>query len=418
MSRALRRLPRRFRLLLAVAALPLLLWAALPLVSSGATSRQRLSDLQQKIQATQGKIGRKKGTERLLSTQIAAWTARINRLQAKIGSLQARQSRIQSGLDVAQADLQRIQSELRGQRARQARLKARLAVGRRLLAARLVVRYQSDSPDLVTVILDSNGFADLLERGEFLRRINDQDERIIRAVASAKADATDNARRLSTLAGRQQQVTRRITAQRDQISAIKQQLIDTRVGYDTTRRGKAHALAGVRADRRKLEGALSQMRATQARIQGILSSPGTGTLPAGPIKGGSGAMIWPVNGPITSPFCERRAWEACHPGIDIGVPSGTPIRAALGGRVAIAGWTGGYGNYTCRPAHDVAVDVLRPPVAHRRERRPAGRQGPGHRRQRLHRTVLRPAPAFRGAHQRRRDQPAELPVAELAAGSL
>jgi len=337
----------RLRPLIAITVLPLLLWAALPLVSSGATNQQRLGDLQQKIQATQGRIGRRKGTEHLLSTQIAAWTARINRLQRTIGALQARQARIQSGLDIAQADLQRIQSDLRAQRARQARLKARLAVSRRLLAARLVERYRSAAPDLVTVVLNSNGFADLLERGEFLRRINDQDERIIRTVASAKADATDNARRLGRLAGRQRQVTQRIAARRDQISAIKQQLIDTRVGYDTTRSGKARALAGVRADRRKLEGALSQMRATQARIQGILSSPEAGSLPAGPITGGSGAMIWPVNGPITSPFCERRAWEACHPGIDIGVPSGTPIRAALGGRVAIAGWTGGYGNYTC-----------------------------------------------------------------------
>ena len=29
------------------------------------------------------------------------------------------------------------------------------------------------------------------------------------------------------------------------------------------------------------------------------------------------------------------------------MPDGTPIRAAGSGRVAIAGWTGGYGNYTC-----------------------------------------------------------------------
>ena len=58
-------------------------------------------------------------------------------------------------------------------------------------------------------------------------------------------------------------------------------------------------------------------------------------------------MIWPLNGVITSQFCERRAWEACHPGMDIAAPAGTPIRAALGGTVAIAGWTGGYGNYTC-----------------------------------------------------------------------
>jgi len=58
-------------------------------------------------------------------------------------------------------------------------------------------------------------------------------------------------------------------------------------------------------------------------------------------------MIWPVNGPITSPFCERRAWEDCHPGIDIGVPAGTPIRAADSGTVLVASMNGGYGNYTC-----------------------------------------------------------------------
>ena len=42
-----------------------------------------------------------------------------------------------------------------------------------------------------------------------------------------------------------------------------------------------------------------------------------------------------------------RPWEACHPGIDIGVPSGTPIQAAASGTVTIAQYEGGYGNYTC-----------------------------------------------------------------------
>jgi murein DD-endopeptidase MepM/ murein hydrolase activator NlpD len=66
---------------------------------------------------------------------------------------------------------------------------------------------------------------------------------------------------------------------------------------------------------------------------------------AGPIRQGSGTLIWPVNGPVASPFGQR--WGRLHAGVDIAAPAGTPIRAADSGRVVLQGWTGGYGNYTC-----------------------------------------------------------------------
>jgi peptidoglycan LD-endopeptidase LytH len=62
---------------------------------------------------------------------------------------------------------------------------------------------------------------------------------------------------------------------------------------------------------------------------------------------GNGAMAWPVRGPITSRYCEQRAWERCHPGIDIAVPAGTPVRAAEAGAVTLATPTPGYGNFIC-----------------------------------------------------------------------
>ena len=135
----------------------------------------------------------------------------------------------------------------------------------------------------------------------------------------AKADARENAIRLDRLEARQAVVAARIQERRDQISAIKQGLINTRVGYDNTRAGKQRALISVRYERRQLEGALSQMKETQARISRSSTRRPHGTFPPARSAAAPGAMIWPVNGPITSPFCEPRAWEACHPGIDIGV---------------------------------------------------------------------------------------------------
>ncbi len=339
----------RLRLLLAGAVLPLVLWAILPVLSQGSSPGSRLHELQQKIETTQGKIGRRKGTERLLTTQISGYTRRINTLQARIGKLEGQQANAQADLDAKRAELFQTQSDLRAERRRLVRLRARLAVARKALAQRLVELYQADQPDIVTVILSSKGFADLLERGEFMRRVSDQDQKIIKIVRDAKADATATAQRLDRLERRQAQITRIVQQRRNEIASAKQGLIDTRVGLNGTRADKAHALANVRTERRQLEGNLSGLKQEQAKIEATLQQA-QGNPPAGPIRHGNGSLIWPVNGPITSQFCERRAWEACHPGIDIGVPSGTPIRAAAAGRVALlqsAGASGGYGNYTC-----------------------------------------------------------------------
>lgn len=339
----------RLRLLISGVVLPLLLWLSLPLVSAGAPTARSAANLQKKIDVTRGKIGTRKVKERVLTSDITAYSRRIGRLQAKIGTIQGRQDRVQAQLDVKQLQLSRTQARLREERARLVRLRSRLRVARTVLSKRLRELYEADKPDLVTVVLNSHGFADLLERGDFMHRIGEQDRRIVRAVRSARRDAKATSARLASLEAGQQRITATIAAKRDEIAALKRGLVTTKVGYAQTKSEKLQTLKSVRGEREQLEGSLSSLKAQQAKIRAALQTAG-GALPAGAIKQGSGAMIWPVNGPITSPFCERRAWESCHPGIDIGVPSGTPIRAAAAGRVALmqgVGASGGYGNFTC-----------------------------------------------------------------------
>jgi murein DD-endopeptidase MepM/ murein hydrolase activator NlpD len=304
-----------------------------------------VSSLNNRIDAVRGKIKKKRYKEAVLTGTITRFNNRISSLQGEIRGLQDRQSRIQTTLDQKRADLIATRNKLEKARDRLARLKVYLAKAEKTLSARLVQMYKDGEPDALTVVLEADGFADLLERTAFLDRITNQDNQIISRVRVLKRATTKQAKELDVLQKRQTATVQAIQARRNEVAAVKGKLVSSRGELQGVRDGRRATLAKVQSSRHRLEGDLSKMQA-QVRAQ-LRAAQGPSSVSAGPIRRGSGRFIWPVNGPITSPFCERRAWEACHPGIDIGVPSGTPIRAADSGTVRIAGWVGGYGNYTC-----------------------------------------------------------------------
>jgi len=94
---------------------------------------------------------------------------------------------------------------------------------------------------------------------------------------------------------------------------------------------------------------------------GSSSSSGSTSEPGGS-AGTCGSFQHPAPGyPVTSEFGECR--DGCtryHQGIDLGLPKGTSVRAAMGGVVEFEGWMSGYGytvdinhcgKYTTRYAH-------------------------------------------------------------------
>jgi len=331
----------RLRLFIAVALLPLALFAFLPMVSTG-----QQKNLGGKIDRKKDQIAWRKGRERVLSSDVSGFTRKINALQGDITVLQTKQVRLTASLERKRAELARIQEDLRRERLRLQRLRARLAEARTALSKRLVELYKADQPDLVTVVLESNGFADLLERTEFMQRVSHQDARIINIVVKAKAEATATAKRLDKLEKRAQVVADQIEDEVNQVDAVKNQLVDRRGRYQDARGDKAALLAKTRGDRHDLEGDLRALEAEQAKVLAALRASATSTsAAAGPVRQGSGQLNWPLNAAISSGFGTR--WGRLHAGIDMPVPEGTPIHAADGGRVAIAGWMGGYGNYTC-----------------------------------------------------------------------
>src|SRR5690606_11875734 len=159
--------------------------------------------------------------------------------------LQRRQDAIQRQLDVKRAELERTQRELRAVRARLARLRTRLAHARRVLAARLVEIYKSGERDLGRVVPDANGFAERLENGAYLRRIGEQDRRIISNVRAAKEEAEETTRRLSRLEERQRTITLTIQRQRDEVARAREEVVRKRDEVARARAGTRELLRRV-----------------------------------------------------------------------------------------------------------------------------------------------------------------------------
>jgi murein DD-endopeptidase MepM/ murein hydrolase activator NlpD len=297
--------------------------------------------LSERIEKKQAQIEEKKQQEGVLTTTIQRFNTRIAAVQGEISATQKRLDRAQASLDAQKAELLEVRNQLEEARDRLERLRSELATARKVLAARLVEIYKADAPDALTVVLEADGFGDLLERAEFLERISEQDREITDEVRGLRDQAEDQAIKLAKLEEREQLAAERILRWRDQIAAVQGQLVSSRDELASARADRRGALGEVRSSRVALEGDLRALEAEQARVTAALQ----GAPAPGPIRQGSGSLIWPVNGPVVSPFGMR--WGRLHAGVDIAVPSGTPIRAADSGRVALMGWVGGYGNYTC-----------------------------------------------------------------------
>jgi murein DD-endopeptidase MepM/ murein hydrolase activator NlpD len=322
------------RLILAVAAIPFALWLFVPVVSNG-------QQLQRKIEQKRKQIESKKKRERVLTGTIEGYSRRIRALERDITSLRTRQAAIEADLGRKRAELATIQRDLRSERARITRLRARLVEARAALSERLVYLFKADEPDVVTVVLEAEGFADLLQRTSFMQRVSQQDARIIDRARDAKADAEAAEKRLDASEARQREVTALVARRREEVAAIKDRLVERSSQYREVRSSKREALVETRTDRKRLEGHLAALEKEEARVRARLA----GNIAPGPIRRGSGALIWPISGAFTSPFGMR--WGRLHAGVDLAAPQGTPIRAADSGTVVLAGWTGGYGNYTC-----------------------------------------------------------------------
>lgn len=304
---------------------------ALYLARPMGSSAKSAAELQQDIAS-------KRAKESQLGGDISRMSNKIRGLRGRIGQLQAKQNRIEADLDRKVARQRAIAGDLKRTRNRLNRLTKRLAYSRKLLADRIVAVYKAGEPDILSVVLNSEGFAQMVQRATYMRAVAAQDKRIITTVTRLKTETTTEKVRLAKLEDEASQLVASVRSRRNEVASAKNSLDSRRDELASVVGNRKSKLSKISASRRDDEEDLAAMQRSNSAIQGYLND-------GGPKKRGSGQLVQPTNGTFTSPFGPR--WGRLHAGVDIAAPTGTPIYAADTGTVRIAGPMGGYGNYTC-----------------------------------------------------------------------
>jgi septal ring factor EnvC (AmiA/AmiB activator) len=264
--------------------------AALPVASSADPGLGQLNS----------ELGQQQARSQQLASSVNGLSQLISSLSGQIALVQSREAAVQSELSQDRARLQATKLALEQERRLLALLRARLARGRMLLARQLVSNYESGSPDLVAVLLEANGFKDLLEKISFLRDAEQQQQTIIAFTRRAKAKADGAARRLAALELSDQQITHDAAVRAQALAGMNALLQTKQAALERAQSVQRAALVASQARASQLQGQISQIEAQQAAEQAAQqqaaqqqAAAGGGGTVAGTTGGGAGGWVIP-----------------------------------------------------------------------------------------------------------------------------
>jgi murein DD-endopeptidase MepM/ murein hydrolase activator NlpD len=296
-----------------------------------------------KIARLQARIAAMRAHESALSAQVGSVTAQIRSLERRVGDVSQNLAALQQDLALRQRRLDKLNALYTFQTLRYGALRQEYRAAVQRLDERLVEIYKTDPPSTAEIVLQARSIDDLLNELSYFNAIAANDKRIATEVRIAREQV--RVQRLRTIRVRAHVVgeMRSVVVRERQFVIARDELLASRHQLGTARLRKLHALQATRASEQEFVSEVDALNRVSAQLASRIQAAQSGSS-AYTAHSSSSGFIWPVNGPITSPFGMR--WGRMHQGIDIGVPYGTPIHAAAAGRIIYCGWESGYGNLT------------------------------------------------------------------------
>lgn len=186
-----------------------------------------------------------------------------------------------SALAARQAELTSVENQLLAARDHLTAVENRLARSSSALERNLVATYEGYTPDVFSVVVESHGFNDLLNRIDFLHIAAQHDAAIVGDARAARIAVTREADSLGVLEGRDQKLAAVVAAQNNEAAALETALYSRHAAILTARAKTAGQAGAVRAG-------LAALQKREASIVGQ-AAPGLGSS----IRVNAGGMVQP-----------------------------------------------------------------------------------------------------------------------------
>ncbi|MDR1271813.1 MAG: peptidoglycan DD-metalloendopeptidase family protein [Clostridiales Family XIII bacterium] len=253
-------------------------------------------------------VKEKEAAEASIEEQIRQIELRIEDTLSQIRGFETEIATFQSQINILERQIESLQREIDEQN--------------ELLNKRLRLMYETGDQSVIEVLLGSANIVDFLANLDMVKKIHKSDRELIEELDRKMADLDAKKAELVTVKNQLDAQKAEVEIQRRNLASQEKELEDAKA--------KAHI------ETQEAMENLASLEEESARITAQLIG-GSGDFQM------NGELGWPVNGRLSSGFGDR--WGGFHGGIDIAVPTGTPVRAAADGVVMTSAYHYSYGNY-------------------------------------------------------------------------
>ncbi|MHC1719971.1 MAG: murein hydrolase activator EnvC [Clostridiaceae bacterium] len=293
-------------------------------VARGAT----ISESQKQLDSINGSISDKKDklddinkNREEIQNQIDSLDSETSTLSGKITSINVELNTVSDRLTKAQNDLEQAEKKMEEQEI--------------MFRNRVKAMYTSGNVTYLEVMLGSESFSDMVSRLEWIEAIIEYDKNLIEEIKEEKAVIEEKKVELAE--------------QKNKIQTLKAEADTKYIELEQKTSAKQTLMASLEKDKAYYEKMIAAEEQQAARIKEMIrqmQSQNSGSIT--PTETGTRSITGGKSYTITSAYGWRvhpvLGYQKFHSGIDIAVPSGTPLYAVRGGTITYAGWMSGYGN--------------------------------------------------------------------------